>query len=176
LILKWQKPNRIESFRDVVTHTSHFITHTSWICYTYITHSLSSKKTYLLYSQQVNLIISKDFARFTKLIKRFRFLQVWFKSSDNWRWLSSLKWELFETFSKVEIVMFFDKRALNTSLLIFFSLFTLLTYLFFLVLVRRWTLKFQRLRKALISELIIDVTYYSIWVILAEIESVLSTK
>jgi hypothetical protein len=51
--------------------------------------------------------------KFIKLIKRFRFLQVWLKSSDIWRCLSELKWELFEAFSKVEILMFFDKWTLK---------------------------------------------------------------
>jgi hypothetical protein len=61
-------------------------------------------------------MISKKFAKFIKLIKRFRYLQVWLNLIDIWRWLSSLK---VRAFSKVEILMFFDERALSISLLIF---------------------------------------------------------
>jgi hypothetical protein len=68
---------------------------------------------HLLYSQQANHIISKKVAEFIKLIKRFWILQEWVKSSDIWRWLSGLKWELFEAFSKVEVLMFFDERTLK---------------------------------------------------------------
>jgi hypothetical protein len=71
---------------------------------------------YMLYSRQACRLTKYKVAEFIKLIKRFRFLQVWLKSSDIWRWLSDLKWELFEAFSKVEILMFFDKRTLNASL------------------------------------------------------------
>ncbi len=52
------------------------------------------------------------------MIKRFRFLQVWFKTSDIWRWLSDLKIELFEAF---QILMFFDEWTLNINLLMFFA-------------------------------------------------------
>jgi hypothetical protein len=74
---------------------------------------------YMLYSRQTCRFTKYKLAKFIKLIKRFRFLQVWLKLSDIWRCLSSLKWELFEAFSKVEILMFFDKRALNASLFMF---------------------------------------------------------
>ncbi len=74
---------------------------------------------YMLYSRQTCRLTKYKLAKFIKLIKRFRFLQVWLKLSDIWRCLSDLKWELFETFSKVEILMFFDKRTLNVSLLMF---------------------------------------------------------
>jgi hypothetical protein len=70
--------------------------------------------------------------------------------------------------------MFFGKRALNTSLLIFFLAAYFTSLLIFLVSARRRTSKSQRLQKALISDLIINVKYRSIWVILAGIESALS--
>jgi hypothetical protein len=73
------------------------------------------QQVYLLYSQQANHMILKKVAEFIKLIKRFRILQVWLKSSDIRRWLSGLKSELFEAFSKVEVLMFFDKRALKVK-------------------------------------------------------------
>jgi hypothetical protein len=71
--------------------------------------------SYLLYSQRANDIILKTIAKFTKLIKRIRYLQVWLKSSDIWRWLSGLKWERFEAFSKVEILMFFEASTKKIS-------------------------------------------------------------
>jgi hypothetical protein len=55
----------------------------------------------------------KKVAKFIKLIKRFRILQEWLKTSDIWRDYQSWKWALFEVFSKVDILMFFDKRALK---------------------------------------------------------------
>jgi hypothetical protein len=91
---------------------------------------------------------SKNFAELTKLIKRTRYLQVWPETSDIWRWLSDLKWELFEAFSEVEILMFFDKRTLSISLLILFSLLISLAYLFFLALARRKNIKIWTFGKA----------------------------
>jgi hypothetical protein len=152
---------------------------TSFFEYSNTSDRKRKKKTlliHLLYSQQENHMISKKVAKFIKLIKRFRILQVWLKSSDIWRWLSGLKSELFEAFSKVEVLMFFDKRALSISFLMFFAAY--LTSLFiFLMLACRRTSKSQllkKLQKALISDLIINVKYRSIWVILAGFESVWS--
>jgi hypothetical protein len=80
-------------------------------------HSWSKKlqQVYLLYSQQTNHMISKKVAKI-KLIKRFWYLQEWLKSSDIWRWLSDLKWELFKALSKVKILMFSDKRVKKKTL------------------------------------------------------------
>ncbi len=63
-----------------------------------------------LYSQRANHMISKKIAKFIKLIKRFRTLQDWLKTSDIWRWLSDLKEEFFEAF---QILMFLDERTLK---------------------------------------------------------------
>jgi hypothetical protein len=82
----------------------------------YMNTSLEYRDTlreYMLYSRQTCRFITYKVAKFIKLIKRFRFLQVWLKLSDIWRCLSDLKWELFEAFSKIEILMFFDKRTLK---------------------------------------------------------------
>ncbi len=68
---------------------------------------------YMLYSRQTCRFTKYNAAKFIKLIKRFRFLQIWLKPNDIWRWLSDLKWELFEAFSKIENLMFFDKQALK---------------------------------------------------------------
>jgi hypothetical protein len=76
------------------------------------------RKHYLFTCCTRSLLISwfqKKLAEFIKLIKRFWYLQVCLQSSDIWRWLSGLKWELFEAFSKVEILMFFGKRALTLT-------------------------------------------------------------
>jgi hypothetical protein len=58
-------------------------------------------------------MISKKFAEFIKLIKRFQNLKEWLKTSDIWRDYQAWKWALFEAFSKVEILMFFGERALK---------------------------------------------------------------
>ncbi len=55
---------------------------------------------------------SNHFETYVKLIKHFRFLPVWLKTSDIWRWLSDLKWR---AFWKVQILMFFDEQVLNIN-------------------------------------------------------------
>ncbi len=56
--------------------------------------------------------------------------------------------ELFEAFAKVEVLMFFDERALNISLLIFFESLKL-SLLMFLASASRRTSKLKELQKAL---------------------------
>jgi hypothetical protein len=53
-----------------------------------------------LYSQHANHMISKKVAEFIKLIKRFRILQEWLKTSNIWRDYQVWKSELFEALSK----------------------------------------------------------------------------
>jgi hypothetical protein len=66
-----------------------------------------------LYSQRANHMISRKVAEFDKLIKRIRYLQEWLKTSDIWRDYHLWKWELFEPFSKVQILMFLRERTLK---------------------------------------------------------------
>jgi hypothetical protein len=99
----------------MTTRTSCFYTYTFYFLYTYILSYQISKKTCSLYSQQACNTATENFYIITESVKRFRYLQVWFKSSDIWRWLSGLKWEHFQK------LRFWcsSKRALNTSLFIF---------------------------------------------------------
>jgi hypothetical protein len=94
------------------------------------------QKKYWLYSQQANYMILKKVAKFIKLIKRFWYLQLRLKSSNIWRWLSGLKWELFQTLSKVEILMFFDEQTLIINLFMFFAAY-FINLLIFWVLIKR---------------------------------------
>jgi hypothetical protein len=112
---------------------------------------------YLMYSQQAWDTATRQLRRVIKLIERIRYLQAWPKSSVIWRWLSGLKWELFAAFSRVELLMFFDERALSISLLIYFFAAYFTSLLNFLALARWRTSKSELLQKALISDLIINV-------------------
>ncbi len=55
-----------------------------------------------LYSQRANHMISKKVAKFIKLIKRFRNLQEWLKTSDIWRDYQVWNKSFSEALSKVQ--------------------------------------------------------------------------
>jgi hypothetical protein len=59
---------------------------------------------------KLEILQQENFVELIKMIERIRYLQAWLKLSVIWRWLSDLKWELFE---EVQILMFFDERALK---------------------------------------------------------------
>jgi hypothetical protein len=107
--------------------------------------------------------------------RSFLGLLSWSSAFDLYKYDS--KWAIFDVdcqawkksflklFQKFKVLMFFDERTLNfTSLLIF------------LVPARRRSSKSEKLQKALLSDLIINVKYRSFWVILVEIESAWSAQ
>jgi hypothetical protein len=127
-----------------------------------------------LYSQRANHMICKKVSKFIKLIKRFRILQGWLKTSDIWRDYQIWKKSFLKLFQKFKILMFLGERTLKkiNRLRVSELLHSLtLSLLIFLVFARWGTSKFEKLQKALLSDLIINVKYRSFWVILAKIKS-----
>jgi hypothetical protein len=73
----------------------------------------SCKKLYFtcsLYSQHVNHMTSKKVAKFIKLIKRFRTLQEWLKTSDIWRDYQIWNESFLKLFQKFKVLMFFESE------------------------------------------------------------------